>query len=392
MTRTFKYRIYPNKKQLQKLFSDIELCRRLYNIALEQKIFAYKQSRKSVSSYDQINQLPELKKSFPEYQSVHSQTQQDVLRRLDKSFKAFFGRIEKHQKAGFPHFKGRDFYNSICYPQSGFEIKGNKLHLSKIGNIKIKLHRPIKGTIKTCLIIKEGNQWYACFSLEIKNKKIENKPIETAIGIDLGLDSFATLSNGEKIDNPRWFRNSEIKLARQQRWLSRKKKDSNNRKKQKKIVAKIHCKIRNQRNDFAHKLSRRLVDKYDLIVYEDLVVRNMVKNRYLAKSISDVAWNGFCQKLLYKTDECGKYALPVSPRNTSQICSNCGKIVEKALWVRRHKCSKCGIDMDRDENASINILKLGIEEYRRNCENQRLGSLVNRLDYEPRSLFPLGNG
>jgi len=204
----------------------------------------------------------------------------------------------------------------------------------------------------------------------------------------LGLDSFATLSNGEKIDNPRWFRNSEIKLARQQRWLSRKKKDSNNRKKQKKIVAKIHCKIRSQRNDFTHKLSRRLVDKYELIAYEDLAVKNMVKNRYLAKSISDVAWNGFCQKLLYKTDECGKYALPVSPRNTSQICSGCGEIVHKALWVRRHKCSKCGIDMDRDENASINILKLGIEEYRRNYGNQRLGSLLNRLNHEPRSLFP----
>jgi len=392
MTKALKYRIYPNKKQEQKLLSDIELCRCLYNVALEQRIISYKQSRKSISCYDQIKQLPELKESFPEYKSVHSQTQQDVLRRLDKSFKAFFGRIKKGEKAGFPHFKGRDFYNSICYPQSGFKIKGNKLHLSKIGNIKIKLHRFIKGTIKTCLIIKESNQWYACFSSEIENKEIENRPIKTAIGIDLGLASFATLSNGEKIDNPRWFRGSEEKLARQQRRLSRKKKGSNNRTKQKEKLVKIHHKIKNQRKDFSHKLSRRLVNEYDLIAYEDLPVKNMIKNRYLAKSISDVSWNGFCQMLRYKSAERGAYALPVSPRNTSQICSNCGEIVEKALWTRRHKCNKCGLDMDRDENASLNILRLGIEEYRRNYGNQRLGSLLNGADYEPRSLFHLGNG
>jgi len=368
MTKALKYRIYPNKKQEQKLLSDIELCRCLYNVALEQRIISYKQSRKSISCYDQINQLPELKESFPEYKSVHSQTQQDVLRKLDKSFKAFFGRIKKGEKAGFPHFKGRDFYNPICYPQSGFKIKGNKLHLSKIGDIKIKLHRPIKGTIKTCLIIKEGNQWYACFSSEIENKEIKNRPIKTAIGIDLGLASFATLSNGEKIDNPRWFRESEEKLV------------------------KIHHKIKNQRKDFSHKLSRRLVNEYDLIAYEDLPVKNMIKNRYLAKSISDVSWNGFCQMLRYKSAERGAYALPVSPRNTSQICSNCGEIVEKALWIRRHKCDKCGLNIDRDENASLNILRLGIEEYRRNYGNQRLGSLLNGVDYEPRSPFSLGNG
>jgi len=386
MIKTYKYRISPNREQSGRLATSIELNRRLYNVALEQKIIAYKQSRKFVSCYDQINQLPELKESFPEYKNIHSQSQQDTLRRLDKSFKSFFGRIKKGGKAGFPHFKGRDFYNSIIYPQSGFSVKDNRLVLSKIGNIKIKLHRELKNKIKTCSIIRENDKWFVCFTIDC-GVMLGKKPIQSAIGIDLGLESFATLSDGTKIDNPRCLRQLEEKLSREQRWLSRKKKGSNNRQKQKVVVAKVHCKIRNQRNDFTHKLSRELVNKYDLIVYEDLAIKNMVKNRYLAKSISDASWNGFCQKLLYKADECGKYALPVSPRNTSQKCSNCGEIVQKALWVRRHKCNNCGIDMDRDENASINILKLGMEEYRRNYGNQRLGREINRFFLEPRSRF-----
>lgn len=392
MIKNYKYRIYPNKEQAGKLLSAIELIRQLYNTALEQKITAYKQGHKSVSCYEQINQLPELKESFPEYKEVHSQTQQDALRRLDESFKAFFGRIKKGQKAGFPHFKGRDFYNSICYPQSGFNIRNNRLNLSKTGNIKIKLHRDIKGKIKTLVISREANQWYACFSVDIDNKSVKSRQIETAIGIDLGLESFVTLSNGEKINNPRYFRKSELKLAKSQRRLSRKKRGSNNRSKQKAKVIKIHQKIKNQRQDFSHKLSRNLVNQYDLIAYEDLSIKNMVKNRYLAKSISDVSWNGFCQMLRYKAAERGGYALPVSPRNTSQECSNCGEIVEKTLRVRRHKCNNCGFEIDRDENSSRNILRLGIERYRRDYGNSRLGRLFNRTVYEPRSPFPLGHG
>ena len=386
MIRTYKYRIYPNKEQIIKLLFTVELNRQLYNIALEQRIMIYRQSRKSIYCYDQINQLPELKESFPEYKEIHSQAQQDALRRLDRAFKDFFGRIKKGQKAGFPHFKGKDFYHSFCYPQGGFSIKGNKLLLSKIGNIKIKLHREIKGKIKTCSIIRDLDKWYVCFSVEINNQ-IKQKSIKSAIGVDLGLTSFATLSNGEKIDNPRYLKQSENKLAKQQRWLSRKVKGSNNRNKQKQKVAKIHLKIRNQRQDFQHKLSRKLVNKYDLIAYEDLNIKGMVRNKHFSKSIGDVSWNGFCNMLKYKAEERGSWAIPVSPRHTSQMCSNCGEIVQKLLWVRRHKC-KCGLEIDRDENASLNILKLGIKQYRRNYGNLRLGREANKLLIEPRNLFP----
>jgi len=311
--------------------------------------------------------------------------EQDVLRRLDKGMKAFVGRCRKKEikKKGYPHFKGRDWYNSITYSQSGFDLAGNRLNISRIGKLKIKLHRPIEGKIKTCTIVKDGNQWYACFVVEVK--PVEKKPIESAIGIDYNLTCLAKLTTGETIENPRWLRRSEKKLIRACRRLSSKKLRGKNRAKQIVRLQAIYRKMRNQRGDFQHKLSNRLVNAYDLIVFEDLSIQNMMKNPYLAKSIADASWNGLCQKIMYKAELRGKYALPVSPRNTSQECSRCGEIVAKTLAVRVHRCSKCGLEMDRDLNASWNILHRGLEEYRRNYGNQRLGSGALGLYGDPRS-------
>lgn len=384
MLKSYKYRIYPNKEQRSKINNAIEICRTLYNVALDQRISIYKQDRKSISCYEQINQLSEMKETYNEFQSVYSQTAQDVLRRLDKSFKAFFGRVKKHQKAGFPRFKSKDFYNSICYPQKGFKIENKKVFLSKIGLIKVKMHREIIGKIKTCSIVREDTKFFVCFSSETKDND-EQRVISSAIGIDLGLSSFATLSDGTKVDNPRYFRKTELELAKQQRRLSKKVKESKNRFKQKERVVKIHYKIKNQRKDFLHKLSRMLVNKYDLIVYEDLSIKNMLKNKRFAKSISDASWSLFCQMLRYKAAEIGKYALPVCSRRTSQICSSCGEVVEKSLFMRVHKCPICHLELDRDENAALNILKLGINKYRRDYGNSRLGNLFDRTDEEPRS-------
>ncbi|MDP1759898.1 MAG: transposase, partial [Candidatus Woesebacteria bacterium] len=282
---------------------------------------------------------------------VYSQVLQNVILRVDKSFKNFFSGY------GYPRFQGRNRYNSFTYPQSGFEIIDSKLNLSKIGNIKIVLHRQIGGIIKTCTIKKDINQWYTSFTVEI-DKTTENVSIVNNVGIDVGLKSLITLSNGEQILPPKFLRLSENKLMQQQKKLSKKKKGSNNRYKQKIKVATIHRKIRNQRKDFNHKLSRSLVNTYDLIVFEDLQIQNMMQNHRLAKSISDAGWYQLMNFTKSKAECAGKIVEFVNPRNTSQNCSSCGNSVKKDLSVRTHSCPFCGLVLDRDYNAAINILNI----------------------------------
>ncbi len=359
--KTYKYRLYPTKYQAEKLASALECCRLLYNCALEQRKVAYRQFGVSVRRLDQQAELLEIKKSFPEYKGIHSQVLQEVILRVDKSFQNFFRRLKNNEKPGYPRYKGYGWYDSFTYPQSGFSLFDNskgyqRLKLSKIGNIKVKLHRCIKGTIKTCTIKREVDKWYVCFACEVEPEILPKT--NKSVGIDVGLEKFATLSDGVIIENPRFLRESEAKLKHEQRKLSRKKKGSNSRKKQKHRLAKIHRKIKNQRNDFLHKESCKLVKTYDTIVFEDLKIKNMVKNHKLAKSISDASWSKFIEYTSYKAESAGKQVILVNPRNTSQICSSCGNTVKKSLSVRTHKCS-CGLVLDRDINAAINILRAG---------------------------------
>ena len=359
--KTYKYRLYPTKQQSEKLASTLESCRVLYNCALEQRKTAYKQFGISVNYNSQSDELKEIKKYFSEYKQVYSQVLQNVLIRLNKAFKNFFNRLRKGEKPGYPRFKGKGWYNSFTYPQSGFSLSDNKkgyqrLKLSKIGNIKIKLHRCIKGTIKTCTIKKEVDKWYICFACKVKTEILPKTG--KAVGIDVGLEKFATLSDNTIVENPRYLRKSEAKLKREQRKLSRKTKGSNSRKEQRTRVAKIHRKVKNQRNDFLHKESCKLVRKYDVIVFEDLRIQNMLKNHKLAKSISDASWSKFIEYTSCKAESAGKQVILVNPQNTSQICSDCGNTVKKSLSVRTHRCS-CGLVLDRDINAAINILRLG---------------------------------
>jgi putative transposase len=360
--RTYKYRLYPTKAQKQLLADTLESCRVLYNCALEQRKIAFRQFKVSVRRLDQQAQLLEIKEYFPEYKSVYSQVLQEVILRVDKAFLNFFRRLKTNEKPGYPRFKGRGWYNSFTYPQSGFSLsdnrKGNqKLRLSKIGKVKVRLHRAIKGNIKTCTIKRELNNWYVCFSCEIE-PEILPKTYKDA-GIDVGIEMFAALSDGTLINNPQFLRESEAKLKHEQRKLSRKKKGSNSRKKQKHKLAKIHCKIKNQRKDFLHNESKKLVRDYDVIVFEDLRIKNMLKNHHLAKSISDAAWAKFIKYVSYKAENAGKKVIFVNPRGTSQICSGCGIIVKKSLSVRVHKCPYCKLEIDRDVNAAINILRAG---------------------------------
>jgi putative transposase len=364
MKKTYKYRIYPTKGQESILIEWLNTCRILYNQSLSERKEAYECDKTSINYYDQANALREAKKTNEWLKNVHSQVLQDVLKRLDKSFQNFFRRVKNGEKPGYPRFKSEDRFNSFTFPQSGFKIKEGRLILSKIGAITLIQHRkiPEEGIIKTCAIKRDVAQWYVTFVVELPDVERGKGEIKSIVGIDLGLNKIATLSNGEKIDNPRWLRESERKLAKEQRKLSRKKKGSNNRKKQKTVVATVHRKIRNQRSDFHHKISKKLVADYDLIVFEDLKVKNMVKNKYLAKSISDAGWNELVSFVSYKAVEAGKVVELVNPNGTSQLCSSCGMEVKKSLAVRIHRCPYCGLVMNRDENAALNILNRGLEK------------------------------
>jgi len=357
MLKTFKYRIYPTKKQHEVIEQTLYLCRYLYNNALEQRISAYKKHKKSISYNMQQNELPLVKQALPEYKNIHSQVLQDVLRRLDRSFQSFFRRLKTNEKPGFPRFQGKNRYNSFTYSQSGFTIKNNKMKLSKIGDVRINFHRKLEGEIKTCAVIRKNGKYYVALVCEVENPKVTltNK----SVGIDLGISHLAITSDGDFFDNPRHLKKSEKQLKRLQRVVSKRKKGSNRRRKAAQLLARKYEQIANQRKDTNHKVSRKLVDEYDLIVFEDLNVKGMVKNKHLAKSIHEVAWNQLINFTTYKAENAGKEVKLVNPYNTSQICSNCGEIAKKTLAQRKHICS-CGYTAHRDINASINILHRGL--------------------------------
>jgi putative transposase len=357
MRKTYKYRLYPSKVQEAKLLATLDVCRILYNSCLVDRKNHYESTGKGMSRIRQQEILAADKKRVLLLGEVHSQVLQDVLFRVERSFQGFFRRLaDKSGKVGYPRFKSEGRYDSITYPQEpGFRIEDGKLKLSKIGHLKIKMHRQIVGQVKTCIISKDGNHWYACFSVEYE---LEKRPVPTgATGIDVGLKSFATLSDGTEITNPRHLCKAEAKLKRVQRSLSRRERGGANRKKITLTVANLHRKVRNQRLDFHHKETRKIVNNFGLIVAEGLKIRNMVRNRHLSKSISDAGWGCFINILAYKAEEAGCQFEKVSPQYTSVNCSQCGEPAPKTLSVRIHRCPTCGLVMDRDQNAAINILQ-----------------------------------
>jgi putative transposase len=357
MRKTFKYRIYPNKTQIQQIDIILRVCRDLYNLALAQRIMVYLNYHKNMSRYDQINQLPELKKEFPEFSIVHGQTLQEVLARLDKAYQNFFRRIKQgKEKPGFPRFKSTDRYNSFTFPQyDKLVLHKDRIPIPKLGDVKIIYSRAIEGTPKILTIRKEEDQYYACISCET-DLAIPKVTVKNFVGIDLGLTHLIMCSDGTSVNNPRHLKNLELKLKKHQRRMSKKTKGSNNRRTQRKILYRIHRKIKNQRHDFLHKLSRRLINKYDLLVFEDLRILNMLKNHRLAKAIADASWNTLLQYCTYKAEEAGKTVIQVDPRMTTKMCSRCGDIQQIPLWQRGYSCPTCGISINRDMNAARNIL------------------------------------
>jgi len=358
MPKTFKYRLYPNQEQKEKLEKILETCRILYNDFLAERRDKYEKEKGKITCFEQIDSLPNKKEINPFLKEVHSQILQDIARRVHKNFLAFFRRLKTQtEKAGYPRFKQYGRYDSFTYPQSGFNLKHSQLILSYLGKIDIEKHRKLEGKIKTCSIIIKNGKFYVCFSCEnIKVKK--SKKTKKKVGIDMGLTSFLATSNGELKEAPKAYWKDEKELVKSQRKVSRRVKKSKRRKKAVQILAVKHEKVANQRKDLAHKLSRELVNNYDLIAHEKLQIRKMVKNRYLAKSINDAGWNLFLTILTYKVEETGKRVVAVDPKNTSQTCSKCGELREPKLKLsqRKFSCFKCDYQANRDINAARNIL------------------------------------
>jgi putative transposase len=365
MRKTYQYRLYPTNRQTSILNRTLNLCRRVYNDTLAYRKHTYETDGKTASLYATNNLLTQWKQDNPTLKSVHSQVLQNVQVRVDLAYKAFFRRTKSGDVPGFPRFKGYGRYDSITYPQSGFHVTdaGTHLHASKIGDIPIVLHRPIDGTIKTLTIRRTmTGKWYASFSVEVEPDVPVTVPHnDKIVGIDVGLETFCTLSDGTTVENPRWFRKNEKALAKAQRKFSKLGKGTPERKKQRHTVAHIHEKIANRRKDFIYKLSTTLTRTYGTIVFEDLTIKNMMKNPYLAKSIGDAAWNFLISTTVNKAEEAGCTVVLINPKQTSQRCSQCGQLVMKTLKDRVHTCPQCGLVMNRDLNASINIMRLGLQ-------------------------------
>jgi len=357
MLQAYKYRLYPNAIQKESIEKHIGACRFVYNLFLEKKIKHYTEHGKTLSCFALNKMLPALKIEFPFLQEVHSQPLQMASRNLDNAFTRFF-----REKKGFPKFKSKkNPVQSFQYPQ-GVKVRweSGKVYLPKVGRVKCKLHRFFEGDIKTCTVSRTSTGKYFV-SILVDDKEpvpeIQSFNSEHTIGIDVGLKHFATLSDGTKVENPRLFKKSSEKLKKLQQSLSRKVKGSNNYKKAKLKVAKCHEAVANQRSDFLHKLSFTLVSENQALAIEDLNVSGMVKNRRLAKHISDASWSEFRRQLDYKCKKYGKTLLIIGRfEPSSKICNHCGyhnkelKLGER-MWV----CPNCGSELDRDVNAAINI-------------------------------------
>jgi putative transposase len=360
----YQYRLHLTKAQHRILEQQLEECRWVYNQTLAARRDAWEQRQETIGLYDTQAMLPDWKAERKTLKLAHSQVLQNVQVRVDLAFKAFFRRVKAgEQDAGYPRFKGFGRYDSMTYPQygNGVRLEGNRLILSKIGAVLVNLHRPVEGRIKTVTLRRSSTgKWFVAFAVERERDTVADVP-ETAVGVDVGLERFATLSTGETVDNPRFFRGDEHDLKRAQRRLSEQPKGTPERAQRRKIVARIHERIANRRKDFAHQQSRKLANRFGIIVFEDLSITRMLKNHCLAKSIADAAWSQLASYTCYKAEDAGRTYIEVDPRGTSHRCSRCGAVVKKDLSVRVHQCPHCSLEIDRDLNAAYNILRLGLQ-------------------------------
>ena len=391
MIKTYQYRIYPTTNQRLMLESWLEAYQTLYNQALDMKKQAYQKNKANITYKVLAVHLTMLRRASEFWKSKHIDVLQDVLRRLDKAYQAFFGRVERGEAPGFPRFKSKGRYRSMTFSHLSKQLirdirkRRARIVVPKIGHVAIRYHRLLPdGEIKNLTIQRKASGWYANIAVQVPNAlQIPKAQIGTITGIDVGLESFLTTSDGDKVENPHHFRESEKKLGKAQRVLSRRQKVSTRYTRQRKRVAKIHEHIANQRRDFHYKTAHHLFAQCNAVAIEDLKISSMIQNHYLAKSISDAGWGNFRSTLESKAENAGKHVLKVDPKGTSQICSGCDSVVRKLLSVRVHHCPTCGLTIDRDHNAARNILKRAAAALRGGAlvtnspETQIPGTLLN---------------
>jgi putative transposase len=351
--RNYKYKLKPNAKFRTGCEETLAVCRDLYNSALQQRIWGWHQQTRTITWVEQCRELTDAR-ALPEVGGVLRSFQVEVLRKLDRAFKSFFRRVKHKQNPGFPRFKGFDRYDSFTVIDARkFRVEGDKLIVQRLGSVRLRLSRPLVGKARQLTIKREHDGWYAIIACEAETNETLPRTGES-VGVDVGLESFASLSTGEQIENPRYFRKSETGLAEANRRLAVKKRGSLSRRKAKRIVQGWYAKIKRQRDWFHWQESCSLVKRFDRIAVEDLNVKGLVKSN-LAKSIHDAGWANFINKLLVKAEDAGREVIKVSPKHTSQECSNCGKRIKKELGERWHSC-ECGLELHRDHNAALNIL------------------------------------
>ncbi len=355
MQSTYRFRLYPTKQQEQKLLFTLDKCRFVYNKLLEGLNKQEKINKNELQHY-----ILEIKEENKEIKNIYSKVLQYENYRLFSNLRSLSRLKKKGKKIGKLRFKGKDWFKTFTYNQSGFKLintgkRFQVLKLSKIGNMLIRCHRSIKGKIKQVTIKKEASgKWFASIITENKDPitKTQNK---NKVGIDLGIINYVYDSNGNYFNNPKSLNKYLVKLTKAQRKLSKKKKGSNGVKRKIKLAV-IHEKVTNQRNDFLHKLSRYYINNYGSIAIENLNIKGLIKISYNARNIMDASWSRFIQMLEYKAERAGVQIAKIEPKGTTQTCSNCGTEVHKELWNRIHKCS-CGLKINRDYNSAKEILK-----------------------------------
>ena len=358
--RAYKYRLYPTKTQDVRLEQSLETHRRLYNDALAERKTAWESEKRTVHYAEQSKALTLRRKSNTWLAAESISAEQRTLRRLDKAFAAFFRRVKQGTTPGYPRFKGRGRFESIEYTYgSGVGIRHDRLYVQHNGEIRVRLDRPVRGTIKAAALKREADGWYVVFYCDI-GEPSASPSTKPSVGIDLGLKSFLVTSDEKTVVSPGFYRSAERKLHRAQRRVARRKKGSSRRRKAIKALARVHQRISRQRADFHHRTVKQLVGSYGAVYHEHLNVKGIGKSR-LAKSTHDAGWGQFLFFLAYKAEEAGVRVVAVNPRNTTQVCSNCGALPDERLTLRDriYHCQHCGYVADRDLNAARNIHSLG---------------------------------
>jgi putative transposase len=358
--KTFCYRLYPSKAQARLLEETRETCRRFYNDCLAERRDGYEKDKRTVGKFEQLRRVKERKAANLYAAKVHSHILQVVVTDLDRAFQAFFRRVKAGETPGYPRFKGRHRFDSFGLKEygNGFKIDGRRLKVSGIGRIVVRWHRPIEGTVNTVRIVRKADGWYACFACEVEPKPLPSTG--AAIGIDVGVASLITTSEGEKTPHPGWYREGQRKLRVLQRRVARKKKGGHRRRKAVAALKRHHQHVSNRRKDFLNNLAHDLVQSYDIIGLEEIRISNLVRNRHLATSILDAGWGYLVAHLTHKAVEAGREVILVNPAYTSKTCSGCGAIFENLTLSDRHVTCSCGVSLDRDHNAAINILKAAL--------------------------------